>query len=309
VERLGRLDPDAVSEVLELARAAAAVNHTYPFSEQVVLRLRHGGDPPAVHLLARDRDRRLVGYAHVDPTDEVNGAVAELVVHPAARRRGWGHALAAAAVEVAEESDPHGRLRLWAHGDHPGAAALARSLGFARSRVLWQMGRSLRDPVPAPTLPAGVTLRTFRPGEDDDAWLAVNARAFAGHPEQGRWTTVDLRLRLAEPWFDPAGFLLAVRERDGRLLGFHWTKIHRGTPAHPDQPIGEVYVLGVDPAVPGAGLGTALTLAGLGYLRERGLARVMLYVDEDNLPAVALYTKLGFRRWSVDVMFARAGAA
>jgi mycothiol synthase len=105
-------------------------------------------------------------------------------------------------------------------------------------------------------------------------------------------------MRMAEPWFDPAGFLLAVRERDGQLVGFHWTKIHR------DPDLGEVYVLGVDPSAHGLGLGTALTLAGLRHLRERELDRAMLYVDESNRAAVALYTKLGFERYSVDVMFA-----
>jgi mycothiol synthase len=147
-------------------------------------------------------------------------------------------------------------------------------------------------------LPAGVVLRAFRPGADDEAWLALNARAFAGHPEQGRWTIDDLAVRLAEPWFDAAGFLLAVRQAGDRLVGFHWTKIHAGT-----EPIGEVYVLGVDPSAAGTGLGTALTLAGLRYLRGRGLTQVMLYVDESNRAAMALYTKLGFTRWSADVMY------
>jgi mycothiol synthase len=190
-------------------------------------------------------------------------------------------------------------LRLWAHGDHPAATALAGTLGFARGRVLFQLRRSLLTPIPAPALPDGVALRAFRPGADDAAWLAVNARAFADHPEQGRWTEPDLRVRMAEPWFDPAGFLLAVRERDRELVGFHWTKVHH------DPEIGEVYVLGVDPSAHGLGLGTALTLAGLHHLRGRGLDRAMLYVDESNRAAVALYTKLGFERWSVDVMFTR----
>jgi mycothiol synthase len=301
VQRTDRLGPDQVGEVLELAEAAADTDGTYPLAEQVVLRLRHGGGPPAIHLLIRVDDR-LLGYAHVDLADEVAGATAELAVHPAARRRGLGRTLATAAMEVAQERDPQGRLRLWAHGDHPGAAALARGLGLTRSRVLYQLRRSLFAPIPAPEFPPGVSLRAFRPGEDDDAWLALNARAFAGHPEQGRWTREDLRIRLAERWFDPEGFLLA--DRDGELVGFHWTKIHNRS-THDHRPIGEVYVLGVDPAAHGLGLGSALTLAGLRYLRRRGLDAAMLYVDESNRAGVTLYTKLGFARWSVDVTFAR----
>ncbi len=306
VERVEQLTTDEVAEVLSLAQAAADADGAYPLAEHVVLHLRQGGDPPAVHLLARD-DGRLVGYAHVDTTDPVDGAAAELVVRPDARRRGLGRSLVTGALAVARERDPRGRLRLWAHGDHPGAAALAACLGFRRTRVLRQLRRSLFAPIPEPVLPPDVRLRSFRPGVDDEAWLALNARAFADHPEQGRWTAADLRARMAEPWFDPAGFLLA--ERDGRLVGFHWTKIHGGGDGHrhQHQPIGEVYVLGVDPDAHGQGLGSALTLAGLRHLRQRGLDQAMLYVDESNSAAVALYTGLGFARWSVDVTFANTG--
>jgi mycothiol synthase len=302
VERAESLKPGMVAEVLSLAQAAADADGAYPLAEHVVLHLRHGGDPPAVHLLARD-DEGLVGYAHVDTTDQVEGAAAELVVHPRARRRALGRALLTEAVTVASERDPRGRLRLWAHGDHPAAAALAASLGFTRTRVLLQLRRSLFAPIAAPRLPDGVALRPFRPGADDEGWLALNARAFADHPEQGRWTAADLRARVAEPWFDPDGFLLA--ERNDQLVGFHWTKIHGGSTGHQHEPIGEVYVLGVDPDAHGQGLGAALTLAGLRYLRQRGLDQAMLYVDESNPAAVALYTKLGFARWSVDVTFSR----
>ncbi|PWU58360.1 mycothiol synthase, partial [Micromonospora globispora] len=192
-------------------------------------------------------------------------------------------------------------LRAWAHGDHPSAAALAVDLGFTRARVLWQLRRPLTGALAEPRLPDGVELRAFRPGEDDDAWLALNARAFGQHPEQGRWTPADLRVRLTEPWFDPAGFLLAVESATGRLLGFHWTKVHERPGS---ARIGEVYVLGVDPSAHGGGLGKALTSAGLAYLRDRrGLDRVMLYVDESNTSAVALYERLGFARWSAHVNY------
>jgi mycothiol synthase len=155
----------------------------------------------------------------------------------------------------------------------------------------------------APAFPDGVTVRTFVPGEDETAWLAVNQRAFAHHPEQGSWTIKDLRLREEEPWFDPAGFFLA--ERDGRIIGFHWTKVHQ--PDDGTSPIGEVYVVGVDPGQQGGGLGRALTQTGLAYLRGLGLAEVLLYVDEDNTAAVSMYTKLGFGRWSTDVMYRHPG--
>jgi mycothiol synthase len=198
----------------------------------------------------------------------------------------------------------HG-VRLWAHGDLPEAAALAGKSGFSRIRALLQLRMSLAAaPAIDPVFPAGVTVRTFRPGADEVAWLAVNHRAFAHHPEQGSWTMDDVQLREAEPWFDPNGFFLA--ERDGRLAGFHWTKVHQPE-AGAGAPIGEVYVVGVDPGQQGSGLGKALTLAGLAHLRGLGLAEVMLYVDEDNTAAVKMYTALGFELWSTDVMYRRPG--
>ncbi|WP_229401050.1 mycothiol synthase [Micromonospora okii] len=289
VTRADVLTPAEAADVLALAGAAGDADGAAPFDEHTLLRLR---DPqaPAVHLVARAADGALTGYAHLDTTDPSAGVGAELAVHPARRGRGTGRALAGAVLAAAP-----GPLRAWAHGDHPSAAALAVDLGLTRARVLWQLRRSLAAPLPEPRLPDGVVLRPFVPGADDDAWLALNARAFATHPEQGRWTPADLRARLAEPWFDPAGFLLAVESATGRLLGFHWTKVH----ARPDSAgIGEVYVLAVDPGYHGGGLGRALTTAGLAHLRDRrGLSRVMLYVDESNTAAVALYERTGFARW------------
>jgi mycothiol synthase len=308
VDRVDRLASDQVRQVLELADLAGDVDGAYPLSEHVVLHLRHGGEAPAVHLLIRDGEK-ITGYAHIDPTDKIEGPSAELVVHPMKRRRSLGRALVTQALDVARENDPQGRLRLWAHGDHPSAGALAVSLGFTRARVLWQMRRSLYAPIAPAPLPGGVTIRAFEPGRDEESWLAVNAEAFADHPEQGRWTAEDLRVRMAERWFDPEGFLVAERDSDGKLLGFHWTKIHgtvpeeHGDPPHQHNAIGEVYVLGVAAEAHGLGLGAALTAAGLAYLRHKGLDQAMLYVDESNKAAVALYSKLGFVRWTTDTCF------
>ncbi len=111
----------------------------------------------------------------------------------------------------------------------------------------------------------------------------------------------DLRLREAEAWFDPAGFFLA--ERDGQLAGFHWTKVHPDGGEH-GAPIGEVYVVGVDPGQQGGGLGRALTLAGLAHLRDRGLGRASCSTwTRTTSAAVRMYTALGFTRWSADAMY------
>jgi mycothiol synthase len=293
----GRLEPATLAAVLRVVDAATDADGVRPLSEHVMLHLRYGGDSDDRNFVA-SLDGTVVGYAHLDATDLVEGASAELVVDPAVRERGIGRALVAELIRHAGD-----RLRLWAHGEHPAARRLAEGMGFRRIRALWQMRRSLFAPLPEVTLPAGVTLRAFRPGVDDAAWLALNAAAFADHPEQGQWTADDLQRRMAELWFDPAGFLLAERpDQQDRLVGFHWTKVH-GDPAHGHEPIGEVYVVGVADSERGRGLGRALTIAGLRHLRSRGLPAAMLYVEEENEPAIRLYTKLGFTHWDTDVMY------
>ncbi|MBG0820507.1 mycothiol synthase [Planomonospora sp. ID91781] len=303
VEHRERLDGREVAAVLALVVAATEADGVSPLNEHAMLQLRRGGGEHAeAALLYAGED--LAGYAHVDLSDPAEGPSAELVVHPAFRRRGHGSSL----FRFVQDRDRNRKaVRVWAHGGHPGAEALARSLGLVKVRSLWQMRRPLSGPHAAPlpgfTLPDGVRLRTFDPASDGEAWVALNALAFAHHPEQGSWTLDDLRLREQEPWFDPAGFFLAVRGE--RLAGFHWTKVHDTGGGRGDEPIGEVYVVGVDPAEQGAGLGRSLTLAGLEHLRSRGLAEVLLYVDEDNAWAVRLYQGLGFTRWDTDVMYRR----
>jgi mycothiol synthase len=291
IEVSGALGPAAAEAAVRLAERAARQDGVGPLSEHALLHLRHGGEPAARDLLVW-HDGVLQGYAHLDPPNAEAGPSGEMVIDPAFRRQGLGLRLARALIAEAGDRD----LRLWAHGELPAAAGLAAAAGFERTRSLWQMRRPLRDPLPAPKLADGINVRAFRVGQDEDAWIALNALAFAHHPEQGSWTRPDLDVREQEPWFDPAGFFLA--ERDGRLAGFHWTKVHGGK-----EPVGEVYVVGVDPAERGTGLGRALTLIGLRHLRDSGLPAVILYVDEDNTAAVRLYESLGFDRVSTDVMF------
>ena len=278
-------------EVLALVEAARLADGVAPLSEHGMLRLRYDGSDGGRDFIVMTGGE-IAGYAYLDPPSGEGEVTGELVIHPEHRRQGLGRALTC---ELADAADGH-VLRLWAHGDLPAAAALARTAGFERFRALWQMRRSLGEPLAAPALPAGRALRTFVPGQDEDEWLKLNGRAFAKHPEQGGWTRHDLDLREREPWFDPAGFFIA--ERDGRMTGFHWTKVHNPT-------LGEVYVVGVDPDEQGSGLGRALTLAGLRHLRDLGVGQAMLYVDEDNVPAIRMYEGLGFTRATVDAMYRR----
>jgi mycothiol synthase len=297
-------EPGAViaGAITGLIAEVTAHDGVAPLSEEAVLRVRGATGAPAAHLAAW-REHDLVGYAQLTTADGSGDgtSVAELAVQPGARGQGTGAALLAEVVTRAPAP-----LRVWAHGDHAAAGRLAEAHGFHRVRELLLLSRQLTEPLPEPAFAEDVTVRTFRVDADEDAWLAVNARAFAHHPEQGGWTRDDLAARMAEPWFNPAGFFVA--ERGGEIVGFHWTKVHGadGTPhAYGPKPVGEVYVVGVLPEAQGGGLGRALVLAGLDHLRGRGLDEVVLYVEGDNAAAVHLYERLGFTRRGIDVMYER----
>ncbi|MFE9888315.1 mycothiol synthase [Streptomyces scopuliridis] len=290
IQTLDALTPEQAEDVLALLAEAAASDGVQAVSEQGRLQLRGGRREGVRHfLLTVDGD--LVGYGQLEDTDPIEAPAAELVVRPGLRGRGHGRALGAALLGASGK-----RLRVWAHGGRSAARHLAQVLGLTLFRELRQLRRPLVPPaIPAPVLPAGVTVRTFVPGQDDAAWLAVNAAAFAHHPEQGALTQRDLDDRIAEPWFDPTGFFLA--ERDGELVGFHWTKVHA------EEQIGEVYVLGIRPDAQGGGLGKALTAIGLRHLAAQGLPTAMLYVDADNTAALTVYERLGFSTHEVDLMY------
>jgi mycothiol synthase len=301
IEVVNDLPQQTAAAVLGLIAAGAAADGRPAVSEQGRLYISREPRVGVRHLLLwtpTENGEELTGYGQLDGSDPVEAATAELLIHPAHRTRGHGRALADALLETSGK-----RLRVWAHGGHPGARHLAVQLNLRLFRELRQMRRPLDRELadlPEPRLPEGVTVRTFVPGQDDAAWLAVNAAAFAHHPEQGGMTQRDLADREAEPWFDPAGFFVAFR---GQVpAGFHWTKVDG------DEGVGEVYAVGVAPAEQGSGLGRALTTIGLRHLaRDRGLATAMLYVDADNAPAVAVYERLGFTVHETDLMYRTEG--
>jgi len=255
----------------DLARACEAADGVMPFNEATLLAIA-SGDVARIGDVTDDYALIAFGEAPV-----------ELAVHPDRRRHGWGRRLLEGLIA-------HGETRFWAHGDLPAAQALATVTGLHAARTLLVLRRPV-DPVDVPSLD-GFTIRPSTPG-DVDAVIAVNARAFARHPEQGAMDRADFDRRAASDWFDPAG--LFVAERDGRVVGFHWTKIEDG--------IGEVYVVGVDPDQQGTGLGTALTARGLQHLVGAGVSAIDLYVEGDNEPALAVYRRLGFTEHARDVLY------
>jgi mycothiol synthase len=304
--------------VRELVAAATEFDGVAPVGEQV---LRELGHERTEHLLVtssqpgatKDTANTIIGYLNLSPARDGGVGMAELVVHPQARRRGIGAAMGRAAL-----AKTAGHNQFWAHGTLEPARATASALGLVPVRELVQMRRSLRDiPNPVPPVP-GVQIRTYVGTADDAELLRVNNAAFSEHPEQGGWTEVELAERRSEPWFDPAGLFLAfgdsASDQAGRLLGFHWTKVHLDQPG-----LGEVYVLGVDPSAQRRGLGQLLTAIGIESLARRlagpdnhgdhssgpsAEPTVMLYVESDNVAAVRTYEGLGFTICSVDTAYA-----
>lgn len=284
------LSDDEQRKIRELIAAAEEADGIAPVGDQVLRELPHDRTR---HLLAVNGDD-VTGYLNL--TDEP--AMAELVVHPDARRRGIGSAMVRTGLaEVGDDA------RIWAHGNQAPARATAAALGLVVVRELLQMRRPLTD-LPPVTLPDGVHITTYAGPADDAELLRVNNAAFAWHPEQSGWTEADIAERRDEPWFDPAGLFMAFDVNTDKLLGFHWTKVH-------DENLGEVYVVGVDPAAQGRGLGATLTLVGLHHLAERlsdsEQPTVMLYVEAENSAAVKTYQRLGFDVSTVDAAYAAGG--
>jgi mycothiol synthase len=277
--------PEDVHAVTRLIRSAEAAVGKELITDHRFLDGAFGGGDDVAGLVAWDQGRtRPLAYSQV-----IRGARRwdlELVYEhdPARAADGLGAAAAAlgAAVDVVR-AQGGGHVHLWITQPTEDHEKLAAAVGLAPGRELWQLRRLLPVGEPA-TLPT----RPFVVGQDEEAWLEVNNRAFDWHPEQGGWTVEDVRSRESEPWFDPAGFLL--HEIDGRLAGFCWTKVH----GDHDPPLGEIYVIAVDPDFHGRGLGRALVLAGLDHLHRAGLGVGMLYVDGDNAPATGLYLDMGF---------------
>jgi mycothiol synthase len=286
-------DPDSTdgpaAAVRRIAEACDDSDGVITLNEQACLQLKHRGLQDASLWLATSSTGEADGFALL------HGQVLDLAVHPDARGRGVGTALARAALAATD------RVEAWSHADHPGAARIAARFGIPKERELRIMSRPTSLPVAEAVTPPGVRVRTFLPS-DEEALLEVNAAAFAHHPEQGHMTSDDFRERTDEAWFDPAGLFLAVPEEDDPelpLLGFHCTKVHRDE----DPPYGEVYVVATNPKAAGRGLGTLLTNVGLRHLATQGVDEVILYVDGDNDPAIAVYERQGFTVVRTEVQY------
>ena len=282
------------ADIAELSRLVEAASHADghgALGEHKWLDLVQGGRQGFAGFVAREAAgrRRVIGYAQLSRGHDW---ALEYVVHPDWRAEPQLRTdlVAAALDEVSTQGGGH--VHLWVPKPDADDDAVAESTGLQRGRDLYQMRRAL----PVSEHRSTVKTRAFRPGEDEEAWLDVNNRAFHGHPEQGSWTRRDLAQREAQPWFDPAGFLLY--EVGSALAAFCWTKVQEDE--HEPGEVGEIYVIAVNPDFQGRGLGKELVLAGLEHLSSLGLTKAMLYVDRDNEEARGLYRALGFHDDHVD---------
>ena len=276
--QLSEANARAVKQLIASAEGAAGYR---PVSDQFWLDLHAASDQIRVSV-TNSVDNQLVAYAQVSASGDTPSL--EVVIAPS-RSDELGDIARHILTTVTAVLRDRGYLALDWLAFAPGAQhdAVAAEFRLSPTRRLFQMYRSL------PTdIVIDLVTRSFKPGIDEAAWLLVNQRAFAWNPQQGAWTLESLRARESEPWFDPVGFLL--HERHDRLAGFCWTKVHATAGA----PLGEIYVIAVDPDFHGLGLGRSLTLAGLEHLSSRGITTAMLFVDADNTAAVGLYDKLGF---------------
>ena len=300
MQHLNHLSQSQQLSVLELIKAATDLDGVPPIAEHVLLHLRHGGDKSDSHLVI-EKDDQVIAYAHLDKTDLVAGPIVEAVVHPKYRGQGFGTALLNEAIKICGD-----KTRIWSHGDLAQAQSIAASLKLERLWANLQMSKQLLETV---EITSKYLIRNFLPGIDDQAFLEINNKVFVDHPDQGGWSKSDLEVRVNEEWFDEKGFF--VCEDKGKLIGFCWTKIHgahthshEGNETdHGHEAIGEIYVLAVDPAYKGQGIGKNLTTTGLNYLKYQGLSSAMLYVGVENTPALNLYTSLGFSEFGSDVMY------
>jgi mycothiol synthase len=304
VRVLREFTPDDVAAVRRLARAVEHETGTSPFGESTWTGLEPAGAHDAtradIGLFPAEAVAGLPdGYAHLTRHHDEEWQL-EVAARPGVADDERVRLALAALDEVADAGGGH--VTLWFHAASEADNAVAQASGFALERELLQM----RVPLPLdapPEWPAQFSVRTFEVGRDEAAWVVVNNRAFAGHPEQGGWTVPMLEARETEPWFDPERFLLAFDDDD--LAGFCWTKVHPADPPRELLALGEIYVIGVDPGRQGTGLGRALTAGGLDVMARGGVTMGMLFVDGANAPAVALYESLGFHTHRTDRAYGR----
>jgi mycothiol synthase len=289
-------DVDAVADVHLADQRADGVEPTLDayFIRQVWS--RPGIDLGADAWVATDADGAIVAYGQA--TLEELGVVGSWgVVHPGYRGRGIGTALfdrieERASVLLAGASSP--RFRHSINATDTAAAAMATARGLRPIRHHWHMQVDLDGSVEPGPPPAGIEIGGIDPGVDLPAIHAILVSAFAedpgDHPEPfDEW----VKEHEASPSHDPTLWLVA---RDDGVPVAALT-------ASAGDDGGWVDWLAVLASHRGRGIGAALLHRAFATFAERGLRRVLLNVDAENVTgATAVYERVGMRavfRWDL----------
>ncbi len=231
---------------------------------------------------------KAAGYALVVPEPSIGRAVVEWGVVPSKDRVALGEALLVRSLSHAKGLGAKA-AHLSAQGHDREAAYLYKKLGFALVKTQWQMRLDVKRWKAPAKGKEGISLRQLNPGEEALV-TDIQNRAFGGSwgfapnvPEELRY-----RLRMRGSKVQDA----LILEEKGAPAAYCWTRVNKGK----DGAVGIIWMIGVDPAYRGQGLGRAMLDASIADLKRRGATAVELTVYADNTPAVELYKAVGFKR-------------
>jgi len=134
-------------------------------------------------------------------------------------------------------------------------------------------------------------IRPAAPGDLDDL-VGLLGALFTLEADFGP-DPVRQRCGLAAMLADPARRTVLVAEWAGQVVGMVTGQVEVSTAEGGPSVLLEDLV--VTEAARGAGLGRGLVEALEAWARERGATRVQLLVDEENLPALGFYRRLGWQ--------------
>ena len=202
------------------------------------------------------------------------------------RNRGIGRKLLRACINHAEAIKAS-ELHIQVPSDGTAASHILLSEGFQVVKDYWVM-RWQGDEFPPIKLPDGFSIRPFRLGRDEESLTDLQNAAFGEHWGFCPNTVKEISARVRMKRCDPEGIIFVVE--GSRPSGYNWTQ-RTSTGGWLDRL--DIHD-GVHPDYRGRGLGTAVVMAGLEYLKAKNVNTIELEVDSENVPARQLYLKLGF---------------
>ncbi|MCD5400107.1 MAG: GNAT family N-acetyltransferase [Dehalococcoidia bacterium] len=250
--------------------------------------LAHPSCRPEVNcFVAESPGGQLVGYALASPEIPIGRTVASGGVLEEHRSSGIGRSLLGRISDHVENLGV-AVFHIQASLDSQHARRMLESEGFVHVKDYWQM-RWEDGTLPAISLPNGYGLRTFELDQDEAELTSIQNAAFGEHWGFNPNTVEEIAARVRMNSTDPDGIIFI--SNGGSLAGFNWTLRNENG----NGSVGFVAMTGIHPNYRGKGLGTAVVVTGMEYLRKQGVDSIELEVDSTNTPAVELYRKLGFK--------------